>query len=66
MFFIKLPILTKTHKLIANLAFFSAGHSITDQVLYHSDTSGQYYNLFPAVITPLAAYSSVILTELRR
>ncbi len=27
---------------------------------------GQYYKLFTAVITPLAAYFSMILTELRR
>ena len=28
--------------------------------------SGQYYKLFAAVITPLAVYFSMILTELRR
>jgi hypothetical protein len=29
-----------------------------------SKTSGQYYKLFTSVISPLAAYSSMILTEL--
>jgi hypothetical protein len=30
------------------------------------ETSGQYYKLFTVVIMPLAAYFSVILTELSR
>jgi hypothetical protein len=29
-------------------------------------TGAQHYKLFTAVITPLAAYCSMILTELRR
>ncbi len=31
-----------------------------------SSPSGQYYKLFTAVITPLAVYFSMILTELRQ
>ncbi len=30
------------------------------------EASGQYYTLFTAVITPLKAYFTMILTELRR
>jgi hypothetical protein len=30
------------------------------------EASGQYYKLFTAVITPLEAYFTMILTELRR
>jgi hypothetical protein len=37
-----------------------------DKLYFDEMTYGQYYKLFAAVITPLAAYFSVILTELRR
>ncbi len=33
---------------------------------YDTGPSGQYYKVFTAAITPLAAYFSMILTELRR
>jgi hypothetical protein len=32
---------------------------------YDIESSGQYYKFFTAIITPLAAYFSMILTELR-
>jgi len=38
----------------------------TQKMFYEINPSGQYYKLFTAVITPLAAYFSMIFTELRR
>jgi len=38
----------------------------TPKMFYEINPSGQYFKLFAAVITPLAAYFSMIFTELRR
>ncbi len=45
-----------------NQLLFATALSYVDKI----DTSGQYYKLFTAIITPLAAYFSMILTELRQ